>query len=803
MSDRRLAAVMVTDMVGFTALLGADQDHALQLLDRGHGILKSIITRHGGEWLEDAGDRSLSAFPTAIQAVLCALEILSGTKDEPELNFRIGVDVGEIVGAGRHVYGEAINIAALIERLADPNGLVITQAAFELVDGSLDLDVLDLGQKMLKNVAHPVHLYALTGTRRRSRARSFVSALMARRVPHVLGAYLAAGWAVIEVTQWLAENDVFAPQWVYAAFAGLLALIPSVVLITYTHGAHGRDRATVAEKVGVPVNLLLAAVVIALVQRDAAVPANVEGVNPASVAVLPFANLSGDESSDYFSFLSEELINALSRVPGIYVAPRASLSIYGGTAVEPRDVASDLRVAKVLEGTLQVDGGQVRVTAQLFDGEDNSAVWSRTFVRELTDVFLIPEDIARAVVGELGVRLRPAVESVLASARAATLEAYDFYLQGLSYLRQPPTAATLGNARRLLERALEEDDSYAKAHAVLCEVELEQYVLDRSSASIDVAETECLNALRLDTSSREVRYALGTLYRHTGNYERSELLLRELLSEQVSPRALTGLASTLDARGEYAQAEPYFRDAIAMEPGNWHSRMALAEFYYWRCRFEDALAELGRVIALSPDNPRAHLILGAVYYSTGDIEASLRETSNAIDISPSRGAYRDLGFTYHYSGEYDQAVEAFRKALDLGPDNHWTWGNIADTYAAMGQSEVALEAYRRAADLAQELLARNPRDWITMAYLASYNVMIGRAEQGQEQITTAVANAPRVAEVHFMDAVVRSRLDQRDQALDALESAVELGCYPRWMIAAAPQFAAHKDDDRFKSLIAD
>ena len=805
MSDRRLAAVMVTDMVGFTTLMGADQDRALELLRRGHEIFGSIVATHGGEWLNDTGDRSLSAFPSAIEAIRCALEIQARMRGEPELNFRIGVDVGEIVRSGTHSYGDAIIIASLIERLADPGGLVITGAAYAAVEGHLELDVVDLGQKVLKNVAHPVKLYALTGSKKRTRAAAFGAALFARRVPHILGAYLAASWLSLEVTEWLSDHGVLGSQWPYAVITGMLVLIPSVIIIAYSHGAHGRERLTIAERVVVPINVVAAAIVATIVHQNVEVTPGAEPFEQASVAVLPFINAGDRGSTDYFGRgFAEDLIDALDSIPGVYVSSHTSSFMFAGEEVDAREIARRLRVATILEGSVLEQGDTLVVTAALINARNNRTIWMETFDGDTADIFSIQEDIARAVARELIGILEPSVDSVLAEARAATVEAYEFYVEGLGYLRQPPTVDTLSNARALLNQALEEDPEYAKAYAALCEVAIEQYLLDRSSATIDVAVEACLSAVRLDNRSREIRQALGVLYRYTGDYARSEGEFRRLLAEQTTPQALAGLASTSEAQGNYDLAEGYFQDAINLEPGNWQTQLALGEFYYWRCRYDDALRVLRRVIELSPDNSRAHRFLGAVYGSTGDVEASLEATLEAIEISPTRAAYRDLGITYQSVGEYDKAIAAFREALALGPDDHATWGSLGDTYAQMdGQAAAALDAYGRAARLAEDLLDRNPMDWMTMASLAWYHLNLGADEDSQEEIRSAVENRPTLPDLHLVDAAIKIRLDQHDQALAALESAIELGCQPKWMIADDPRFDTIKDDDRFKSLVSE
>ena len=801
MSDRRLAAVMATDMVGFTAKMGADQESALKLLARSHETLKSIVTSHGGEWLEDAGDRSITAFPSAINAVKCALHIQAELDDEPQLKFRIGIDVGDIVISDGHVYGDTVNIVSFIERLADPDGLVITEAVYDAVRSHVDLNVIDLGDKLLKNIGHPVRLYAISGSSSQSRVGNLFSELVARRVPHITGAYLAAGWALVEVIDWMAARGAIDTRWTYAVFVGLLTLTPSVLLVSYLHGAHGPDHIQRAEKIVVPLNLLLAALLIAVTFQTGEVPDAVGPVEAASVAVLPFVNMSDDQDNEYFSRgLSEELINALAKVPGLYVASRTSSFIFDSNTDDPRSIARKLRVATILEGSVRKQENRVRVTAQLIDGQNNYHLWTETYERELDDIFEIQESIAKAVTRELVGVLQPNVLSIFAEARAATLDAYHFYHRGLSYLRAPPTEQSLEIARGLFQRALEEDSQYAQAYAGLCESALAQYELLNAPALIDVAESECLEALRLSRNMREVRYALGVLYRYTGDYEESARIFRELLDDQPTADVWVGLGETNVAQGNFEAAEVSFKTAIEREPGNWRNRMAYAEFLYWRSRYEDSLEALRRVIELSPDNARAYLLIGATQDYLGDEEASLAATLKSIELSPTRGAYRDLGLTYYQMADFEKAAEAFEKAVDLGPDDHWSWGNLAQAYELVGEHDASQAAYAKAIELATAALERNARDWLSNARLAMYIVMSGDTEEGLRRIRISVAEGAEIDEVHFYDAVIRSRLGQKQEALDALQRAIELG-YPVKLIANDPRFVNISGEERFINLV--
>jgi TolB-like protein/Flp pilus assembly protein TadD len=625
---------------------------------------------------------------------------------------------------------------------------------------------------------------------------------MTRRVPHVTGAYLAAVWAIVEVMEWLADQGMFGRQWVYGVVAGLVALLPSVLLVTYTHGAHGQESVTTAEKVGVPLNLLLTALLMTYVHQNSDVDGPFDPISESSVAVLPFINLSDDASADYFGRgLSEELINAMARIPGVHVASRTSSFIFDNHDEDPREIARKLRVASILDGSVRKQGNSVRVTANLINGRNNYHVWTKTYNHELEDIFQIQEDIARSVASELIGVLQPNVISAFSAARAATFDAYDFYLRGLSFLHQPPTAESLSGARGLFLRALDGDGDYAPAYAGLCQVSLAQYVLENAPKLIDQAESDCLKALRLDDRSREVRSALGVLYRHTGDLEESSKIFHDLLKDQRTPSALIGLAQTEVAQGSFDAAERAFQSAIEMEPGNWHNQMALAEFLYWRGRFADAATALHRVIALSPDNARAYLLLGASQDYLGDSDASLRATLKSIELSPTRGAYRDLGLTYYYLGDFEKALDAFKYAVELGPTDHWSWGSLADVYRLLGGHEdESRAAYHQAAAYAAATLQRNEKDWVTLARLAMYDVMSGAVDDGLARIRMAVTEGAFLNEVHYYDAVILAHLGQDALALDALQHAIDRG-YPVRLIAADPEFIELRNDARFGSMI--
>lgn len=802
--ESRLAVVMATDIVGFTALVESGAEQALERLERSHDLLRTVVAEHGGQWLEDAGDRTLSAFSSPIHAVACALQVQRRMGEETALELRIGVAQGGMLLTRNHAYGESINAASLIERLGDPGGLVVTKPVYEAVRGELAVDFVAMGEKVLSGMSVPIKLYAVTGERRANALSRMTQGMIRRRIPHFLGAYLALGWAIIEVGDWMVEKGLFDQAWVYGLGAALLMLIPSVMLVAYTHGAHGKDRLTTSEKILVPTNLLAAGLVaFMLVARvEAPPPALVTDAKPESIAVLPFINLSDNSEADYFSRgLAEELIHRLARVPELRIASRSSSFALGRQDLDPREISRRLGVGTILEGSVRRQGNRVRVTAQLIDVFENSPLWSEQYDRELVDIFAIQDDIAGQVVLELMGVLQPEVMASFERARASSLSAYDAYLRGLDLLHQPTSESTLEGARQQFDQALEEDPQFGAAHAAMCELNLAQYELSRSPALIDSAQNACRRALELDADLLDVRLALGTLHRYKGELQAAAQAFEQLLQRRPSARAWVGLGRTHAALGNWEEAERSLQNAIAFDPGDWSHRLAMAEFLYQQGRFEEALDQLASVVEDSPDNARAYLLMGASHDYLGNLQASLRATQRSIELTPSRAGYRDLGLTHYYLGDYDRAVVAFRKAIDLGPDDYASWGSLGHAYLFLdGHDEAARASFERASQLARDLLERNPGDWLTLAKLAEYTLQLGAASQARSMIDQALAGGAHISEVHFHDAIIHAELGQYEKALDALERAVDLGS-PATMIANDPQLGELKNKPRFRDLM--
>jgi TolB-like protein/DNA-binding winged helix-turn-helix (wHTH) protein/Tfp pilus assembly protein PilF len=311
----------------------------------------------------------------------------------------------------------------------------------------------------------------------------------------------------------------------------------------------------------------------------------------ASIAVLPFLNMSEDVGNDYFSDgLSEEILNSLTRLRELKVASRTSSFYFKNKDADLPTIALHLGVQHVLEGSVRRQGQQVRVTAQLIRADTGFHMWSETYDRELKDIFGIQTDIARNVAEALEIVLSSDSGARLDRHGTASLDAYEYYLQGRNYLRSPESESTLESAEALFQKALAIDIDYAEAHAGLCDTYLLGYERIRSTSLFEKAERACHRALTLDSSAGDVNTALGNLYRNSGQYHKAERNFERAIALNASAvDAYNGLALNYQQENRLDEAERMYRRAIEIQPRFWRGHLLMGNFLFSSGRSGEAV----------------------------------------------------------------------------------------------------------------------------------------------------------------------------------------------------------------------
>ena len=347
---RKLTAILSADVVGYSRLMGEDEASTVRTLTAYREVISELVHQHRGRVVDSPGDNILVEFASVVDAVQCAVTIQKELKvrnaqlpQNRKMEFRIGVNLGDVIEEGDRIYGDGVNIAARLEALAEPQGICISRTAFDHIESKLPLGYEYLGDQKVKNIAKPVGAYRV---------------LLESRVT-------AAGAREEGKMRFLIQRKPL--------FGGVLALlvISGVLLIWYFH-LHG-------------------------IASEKAVRAKFP--DKPSVAVLPFLNMSGDHTQDYFSDgLTEDLITDLSKIPTLFVVARNSVFLYKGKTVGPQQVSSELGARYIVEGSVRKAGNMLRITAQVVDGSTGGHIWAERYDRDLQDVFAVQDEIARKIV---------------------------------------------------------------------------------------------------------------------------------------------------------------------------------------------------------------------------------------------------------------------------------------------------------------------------------------------------------------------------------------------------------------------
>jgi|RhiMetdeSRZDD1v2_1073273.scaffolds.fasta_scaffold101794_3 TolB-like protein/class 3 adenylate cyclase len=531
--ERRLAAILVADIAGYSRLMAEDEDATVATLKGHQAVVLPLVEAHGGRIQDTAGDGILAEFRSVQQAVECAIAIQrtmaernAAVPPSRQMRFRIGVNLGDVMYDGTRAYGDGLNVAARIQALAEPGGICVTALVREEVSARTSLAFEALGAQRLKNIPRPVRVFRVRlGDQGESGTPPPV-------VPH--GALRA---------------------WRRAVLLGLLAVVLVGIL-------------------GLGVRLAL--------YRGPSVD------RPRlSIAVLPFSNLSGDPDQDYFSdALTEDLTTDLSRIEGAFVIARNTMQTYRGKAVDVKQLGRELGVRYLLEGSVRRAEKQVRVTAQLIDAETGAHLWAERFDRGAEDLFTLQAEVTGQIARILNLQLMEAESQRATRGRPDTLEAIDYARKAWAELwNKPLTKETNAQALAYLEKARALDPNVPEIWTNLAVAYQRAAFFGWSPSreeSLRLAREAAERAVALDPRSADAHYVLGLMLRFQGDLDR----LREESETVVAlnPNHALGVAALGIYQllyGRPREALPYFDRAFRLSPRDpqraiWHLWVGLA-----------------------------------------------------------------------------------------------------------------------------------------------------------------------------------------------------------------------------------
>ncbi|MGH8062423.1 MAG: winged helix-turn-helix domain-containing tetratricopeptide repeat protein [Pseudoxanthomonas sp.] len=521
--------------------------------------------------------------------------------------------------------------------------------------------------------------------------------------------------------------------------------------------------------------LMLGLVAWAWVERR---PASGRALEP-SIAVLPFTNLSNDRGNDYFAEgLAVEMHDALAGVPGLKVAAQVSPSMVLEQGGDVKALGTLLGVATLLDANVRRDGQRVRINARLSDCATGYTLWSHSYDRQLADVFdtqvQIADEAVRSLVDVLP-QQREAIARRLTPTRNAA--AFDAYLRGLKQLLEKGPGDGTRDAIGFFNEALSVDRKFSRAQAGICRAEVASFIDRQDADAFARAQAACERAREMDPSLAEVNLAQAELHHADGEYGKAVEYFARAESDPASrPAAYVGIAIMQAEQGREAQALDYFNRALALRPGDARIHANIGYQHFLAGKLPEAITSYRKAVELNPGNVDLWSYLGGVYLTAGNVQEAERALSRSIAIKPSYAALTNLGEIKYMSGHYAEAVELQRRAVQLDPSDHLTWGNLGQAQLAdPATASQAPASFREAANRAQRYVEIKTDDARAVAALGWYRASLGQPELARELVVRSEALGGEPGEVALYNAQTFVKLGEFDQARKRIAAARAAG----------------------------
>jgi adenylate cyclase len=606
---RKLAAILVSDVAGYSRLAGADEDRTLaRLRTLRSDLIDPIISVHHGRVVKRTGDGSIIEFRSVVDAVRCAVEVQTamiernaGVPPDKRIEFRVGVHLGDVVEeSDGDLMGDGVNIAARLEGIAKPGAICLSEDAYRQVKGRLDLKVSDLGLTQLKNIAEPIRVYALeVGVQAHAKVAT-PGAPAQRSAANVPRRRSVLAFSALAIALLLAAG---AAAWHFV----------------------GANRST------------------PIASTPSAEAAHL------SIVVLPFTNLSGDPTQDYFADgITENLTTDLSRLSGSFVIARNTAFTYKGKSVDAKEIGKELGVRYVLEGSVQRDQNQVRVNAQLIDATTGGHLWAERFDKPLSNLFSMQDEIVASLASQLGVEL--ITDEARRAERAPAPDSMDLYLQGMAWYNKGRNPADVDRARGFFERALalDPDNLDAALGKAMADFQIAVgYSVDDRFERLHSIEAQLNRVLSQSPNNAGAHFLMGRILNQTNRQAQAIEELNRALTlnpNLASAHALIGLAKLYAGHPE--ETESHELEALRASPRDtdayfWVGWMAEAKLYLGA--YEDALNLCHRSIELNRNYPTRFSYCAAVLVELGRLDEAKNEVKAglALDLNFTLRRYRD------------------------------------------------------------------------------------------------------------------------------------------------------------------
>ena len=578
---RKLTAILSADVIGYSRLMRNDEEATVRDIAAHRVLISEIVQKHHGRVVDSPGDNILAEFASVVDAVNGAikiqLEIKKRNADTPEerrMEFRIGINLGDVIEEEERIYGDGVNIAARVEGLASDGGIAISGTVYEHIKDKLSLGYHYLGEQDVKNIPEPVRVYRL------------------------LTEPADAG-------KMIGEEKPKTEKWLWRALA-VITITSLVIVSVFVWSYYFRTEIE---------------------------PASIDKMafqlpDKPSIAVLPFDNMSDGPKQEYFADgITEDLITDLSQISGLFVIARNSTFVYKGKDTKIRQVAEEMGVRYVLEGSVRRDKDKVRINAQLIDATTGGHIWADRYDGKMDDVFALQDKITRRIVAALTVKLTVAEEKQFTLKETDNANAYDAFLKGWAhYLRETPDNFVM--AIKYLEEAIKLDPNYGRAYAALSLTYWQSW-------------------------KRLWHVKIGLFQWHDARFEAEKFLKKAMqnptpLAHQVNSMVFLHLK-----------------------------------------RHEEAIAEAEKAIAMDPNDADSYIALASALSLSGRPKEALQLIKDAMRLNPHYPSFYlyELGLAQFCMEQLDRAAVSLERATALNPDDRWSFRLLLATYGLLGRNE--------------------------------------------------------------------------------------------------------------------
>jgi len=675
---RKLTAILSADVKGYSRLMGEDEVGTIRTLNAYKGMMSNLIQQHHGRVVDAPGDNVLAEFGSVVDAVECAVEIQKELKSKntelPEnkrMEFRIGINLGDVIEEGDKIYGDGVNIAARVQSLADGGGICVSGTAFDQVETKLSLGYEYLGEQTVKNIAKPIRVYRVLMEPEAAGKVIGDKKVKPKPWPRVaVGLVIVLIIIVAAVVVWKLSTPS-APQPEVAPKEKITVTQPEKPSATVPTPPAPSAEPKPKEKVTPPPPEKVA---------KPAPPPKEEVASKEkmafplpdlpSIAVLPFVNMSEDPKQEFLSDgITEEITTALSKVRHLFVISRQSTFSYKGKPVKVKQVSEELGIRYVLEGSVQRSGDRIRINAQLIDALTGRHIWAERYDRDLKDVFVLQDEITMKILTAIQVKLTEGEAFLGVEKYYKGKQGLDCYLKVMEAVKVLSTySVDAGRAgRRIGEEILAMCPENPSVYLLMSWVHYLEYWFGVSKSpreSIEKGMELVQKALAIDDSLASAHARLSLFSTIKGEHEMA-IIEGERAVALMPGGALvqTNYGMSMLYGGRPEEAIPVFQKAIRLNPFESSCFHNLGHAYRVTGRFEEAVSEYKKALQRAPDNFFAHLGLAATYSMMGREQEARAEAAEVLRISPkfSVDSYAKR-LTFKDQSVTDRFSDALRKA---------------------------------------------------------------------------------------------------------------------------------------------